>query len=126
MQVIDQSWKNHINSLEQLRQNIGFRSYAGKDPRLEYKRESFEMFQDLLENIKFESVRYLSKVTVSSNEDSLTKPKSKKMVSKHEDAPSLFDTSQADIPNTEEKPKNLEGNRKLRRMQAKANRKKGK
>ena len=126
LQVIDQSWKNHINSLEQLRQNIGFRSYAGKDPRLEYKRESFEMFQDLLENIKFESVRYLSKVTVSSNEDSLTKPKSKKMVSKHEDAPSLFDTSQADIPNTEEKPKNLEGNRKLRRMQAKANRKKGK
>ena len=126
LQVIDQSWKNHINSLEQLRQNIGFRSYAGKDPRLEYKRESFEMFQDLLENIKFESVRYLSKVTVSSNEDSLTKPKSKKMVSKHEDAPSLFDTSQADLPNTEEKPKNLEGNRKLRRMQAKANRKKGK
>ena len=126
MQVIDQSWKNHINSLEQLRQNIGFRSYAGKDPRLEYKRESFEMFQDLLESIKFESVRYLSKVTVSSNEDSLTKPKSKKMVSKREDAPSLFDTSQADIPNTEEKPKNLEGNRKLRRMQAKANRKKGK
>ncbi len=126
LQVIDQSWKNHINSLEQLRQNIGFRSYAGKDPRLEYKRESFEMFQDLLENIKFESVRYLSKVTVSSNEDSLTKPKSKKMVSKHEDAPSLFDTSQADIPNAEEKPKNLEGNRKLRRMQAKANRKKGK
>ena len=126
LQVIDQSWKNHINSLEQLRQNIGFRSYAGKDPRLEYKRESFEMFQDLLENIKFESVRYLSKVTVSSNEDSLTKPKSKKMVSKHEDAPSLFDTGQADIPNTEEKPKNLEGNRKLRRMQAKANRKKGK
>ena len=48
------------------------------------------------------------------------------MVSKREDAPSLFDTSQADIPNTEEKPKNLEGNRKLRRMQAKANRKKGK
>ena len=84
------------------------------------------MFQDLLESIKFESVRYLSKVTVSSNEDSLTKPKSKKMVSKHEDAPSLFDTGQADIPNTEEKPKNLEGNRKLRRMQAKANRKKGK
>ena len=126
LQVIDQSWKNHINSLEQLRQNIGFRSYAGKDPRLEYKRESFEMFQDLLESIKFESVRYLSKVTVSSNEDSLTKPKSKKMVSKHEDAPSLFDTGQVDIPNTEEKPKNLEGNRKLRRMQAKANRKKGK
>ena len=39
LQVIDQSWKNHINQLDSLRQNIGFRSYAGKDPRLEYKRE---------------------------------------------------------------------------------------
>ena len=43
LQVIDISWKNHINALEYLRQNIGFRSYAGKDPRLEYKREAFEM-----------------------------------------------------------------------------------
>ena len=78
LQVIDQSWKNHINALEQLRQNIGFRSYAGKDPRLEYKRESFEMFQELLENIKFESIRYLSKITISSDENSLSQPESKK------------------------------------------------
>ena len=52
LQVIDQSWKNHINQLDSLRQNIGFRSYAGKDPRLEYKREAFEMFEQLLETIK--------------------------------------------------------------------------
>ena len=84
--------KNHIYSLEQLRQNIGFRSYAGKDPRLEYKRESFEMFQVLLENIKFESIRYLSIVKVSSNANTLSKPESKKLVSKHADAPSLFDS----------------------------------
>ena len=126
LQVIDQSWKNHINSLEQLRQNIGFRSYAGKDPRLEYKRESFEMFQGLLENIKFESIRYLSKITISSNENNLSQPESKKMVSQRPDTPSLFDTKELESPEVVEKPSPLEGNRKLRRMQAKANRKKRK
>ena len=126
LQVIDQSWKNHINSLEQLRQNIGFRSYAGKDPRLEYKRESFEMFQGLLENIKFESIRYLSKITISSNENNLSQPESKKMVSQRPDTPSLFDTKELESPKVVEKPSPSEGNRKLRRMQAKANRKKRK
>ena len=123
LQVIDQSWKNHINSLVQLRQNIGFRSYAGKDPRLEYKRESFEMFQGLLENIKFESIRYLSKITISSNENNLSQPESKKMVSQRPDTPSLFDTKELESPKVVEKPSPSEGNRKLRRMQAKANRK---
>ena len=126
LQVIDQSWKNHINSLEQLRQNIGFRSYAGKDPRLEYKRESFEMFQGLLENIKFESIRYLSKITISSNENNLSQPESKKMVSQRPDAPSLFDTKELESPKVIKKTSTSEGNRKLRRMQAKANRKKRK
>ena len=126
LQVIDQSWKNHINSLEQLRQNIGFRSYAGKDPRLEYKRESFEMFQGLLENIKFESIRYLSKITISSNENNLSQPESKKMVSQRQDTPSLFDTKELESPKVVENPSPSEGNRKLRRMQAKANRKKRK
>ncbi len=126
LQVIDQSWKNHINSLEQLRQNIGFRSYAGKDPRLEYKRESFEMFQGLLENIKFESIRYLSKITISSNENNLSQPESKKMVSQRPDTPSLFDTKELESPKVVEKPSLSEGNRKSRRMQAKANRKKRK
>ena len=126
LQVIDQSWKNHINALEQLRQNIGFRSYAGKDPRLEYKRESFEMFQELLENIKFESIRYLSKITISSDENSLSQPESKKIITKRPDAPSLFDKKESESQKVIEKPRISEGNRKLRRMQAKANRKKRK
>ena len=126
LQVIDQSWKNHINALEQLRQNIGFRSYAGKDPRLEYKRESFEMFQELLENIKFESIRYLSKITISSDENSLSQPESKKIITKRPDAPSLFDKKESESQKVIEKPRISEGNRKLRRMQAKANRKKKK
>ena len=126
LQVIDQSWKNHINALEQLRQNIVFRSYAGKDPRLEYKRESFEMFQELLENIKFESIRYLSKITISSEKNSLSQPESKKIITQRPDAPSLFDKKESESQKVIEKPRISEGNRKLRRMQAKANRKKRK
>ena len=48
LQVIDQSWKNHINQLDSLRQNIGFRSYAGKDPRLEYKEKRLRCLNNFL------------------------------------------------------------------------------
>ena len=84
------------------------------------------MFQGLLENIKFESIRYLSKITISSNENNLSQPESKKMVSQRPDTPSLFDTKELESPKVVEKPSPSEGNRKLRRMQAKANRKKRK
>ncbi|MFL2754078.1 MAG: preprotein translocase subunit SecA [Gammaproteobacteria bacterium] len=126
LQVIDQSWKNHINALEHLRQNIGFRSYAGKDPRLEYKRESFEMFQAFLDRIKEDSIRYLSKVRVTADESSkISSPSSKNIVTNHPDAPSAFEMEKKkEIPRNKTSNQNVEGNRKLRRMQAKANRKK--
>jgi preprotein translocase subunit SecA len=126
LQVIDQSWKNHINALEHLRQNIGFRSYAGKDPRLEYKRESFEMFQDFLERIKEDSIRYLSKVRVTADESSkVSSLSSKNIVTNHPDAPSAFEMEEKkESPRNKASNQNVEGNRKLRRMQAKANRKK--
>ena len=124
LQVIDQSWKNHINSLESLRQNIGFRSYAGKDPRLEYKREAFEMFEKLLETIKSESVRFLTKVEVSEtasgdnerSEDLINKTKSKK-----DSFASLLENKLE--PNDDQTNPNTEGNRRQRRMKAKAKRK---
>ena len=124
LQVIDQSWKNHINSLESLRQNIGFRSYAGKDPRLEYKREAFEMFEKLLETIKSESVRFLTKVEVSETstddnqrgEDLINKTKSKK-----DSFASLLENKLE--PNDNQTNLSTEGNRRQRRMKAKAKRK---
>ena len=68
----------------------------------------------------------ISKITISSNENNLSQPESKKMVSQRPDTPSLFDTKELESPEVVEKPSPLEGNRKLRRMQAKANRKKRK
>ena len=57
LQTIDEFWKDHLNELVLLRSGIGLRSYGQRDPLIEYKRESFNMFQSLLENIERESVR---------------------------------------------------------------------
>ena len=124
LQVIDQTWKNHINSLDSLRQNIGFRSYAGKDPRLEYKREAFEMFEKLLESIKSESVRFLTKVEVSEN-SSEDNEKSEDLINKTKSKKASFDSLLENKlePNINHTNLSSEGNRRQRRMKAKANRK---
>ena len=124
LQVIDQSWKNHINELDSLRQNIGFRSYAGKDPRLEYKREAFEMFEKLLETIKSESVRFLTKVEISESRSD-QKENSEELINKTQSQKESFDSLLEDKFETksEQSTLNNEGNRKQRRMRAKAKRK---
>ena len=124
LQVIDQSWKNHINELDSLRQNIGFRSYAGKDPRLEYKREAFEMFEKLLETIKSESVRFLTKVEISGSRSD-HKENSEELINKTQSQKESFDSLLEDKFETKSEQSTLknEGNRKQRRMRAKAKRK---
>ena len=131
LQVIDQSWKNHINQLDSLRQNIGFRSYAGKDPRLEYKREAFEMFEQLLETIKKESTRFLCRVEVKpEDEQEIEKMKSREVLEKtktvHANSPSAFMDNSLSSQQASDNDQPVEGNRRLRRLQAKANRKKKK
>jgi len=69
LQVVDTLWKEHLSSMDHLRQGIGLRAYAQKNPRQEYKRESFELFQQMLENIKLETIRFLSRVQVRSREE---------------------------------------------------------
>ena len=69
LQVLDNSWKEHLAAMDQLRQGIHFRGYAQKDPKQEYKRESFTMFSDLLNHIKQEVVGILAKVQVTREED---------------------------------------------------------
>ncbi|MEZ0149804.1 MAG: preprotein translocase subunit SecA [Candidatus Reddybacter sp.] len=64
LQVLDNLWKEHLSNIDHLRQGIGLRAYAQKNPKQEYKRESFELFQEMLENIKLETVRFLSRVEI--------------------------------------------------------------
>ena len=98
LQVIDISWKNHINALEYLRQNIGFRSYAGKDPRLEYKREAFEMFEGLLTNINSEAIKFLSKIQINKEEQTAQESSViKNTISHKEEIQSAFDSPQEQV-----------------------------
>ena len=69
LQVLDTQWKDHLANMDQLRQGIGLRAYAQKNPKQEYKRESFAMFEELLANIKYETIRFLSHIQVASDED---------------------------------------------------------
>ncbi len=62
LQVLDNLWKEQLSNMDHLRQGIGLRAYANKNPKQEYKRESFELFQNMLNNIKREVVRVLARV----------------------------------------------------------------
>jgi preprotein translocase subunit SecA len=59
LSVLDQQWKEHLLNMDHLREGIGLRSYAQHDPLVEYKRESFDMFEAMMERFQEETVRYL-------------------------------------------------------------------
>ena len=69
LDVLDRHWKEHLVAMDHLRQGIGLRSYAAKNPKQEYKREAFAMFGIMLENIKKDVISILSKVQVRSEAD---------------------------------------------------------
>ena len=79
LQTIDLNWKSHIQYLEQLRQVIGLRSYGQRDPLIEYKKEAFDLFSNLLEKLKFDYVNILMnlKVVEKPKEESNFKQESK-------------------------------------------------
>ncbi len=66
LQVIDNHWKTHLQQMDYLRQGIQLRGYAQKNPKQEYKRESFELFQHMLETIKFDTLRLVSHMNIPS------------------------------------------------------------
>ncbi|MCG6937658.1 MAG: preprotein translocase subunit SecA [Gammaproteobacteria bacterium] len=68
LNVLDKLWKDHLAAMDYLRQSIGLRGYAQKNPKQEYKREAFEMFSEMLDRMKYEVVTILSKVRIQSTE----------------------------------------------------------
>ncbi|MBK4713973.1 MULTISPECIES: preprotein translocase subunit SecA [Tenebrionibacter/Tenebrionicola group] len=69
LQTLDSLWKEHLAAMDYLRQGIHLRGYAQKDPKQEYKRESFAMFAAMLESLKYEVISTLSKVQVRMPEE---------------------------------------------------------
>ncbi|MDR3111826.1 MAG: preprotein translocase subunit SecA [Elusimicrobiota bacterium] len=64
LQMIDSSWKDHLYELDQLRRGIGFRAYAQKDPKIEYQKESFILFETMMKRIRDNTVEYIFKVHI--------------------------------------------------------------
>ncbi len=69
LDILDSLWKEHLASMDFLRQGIHLRAYAQKQPKNEYKREAFELFENLLSDVRSEVVRFLSRVQFQSHED---------------------------------------------------------
>src|SRR4029077_4406800 len=59
LQIVDAQWKDHLYSLDHLKEGIGLRGYGQRDPLVEYKKESFDLFQAMKERVDEEIVRYL-------------------------------------------------------------------
>jgi preprotein translocase subunit SecA len=69
LNVIDNQWKDHLLSMDHLKEGIGLRGYGQKDPLIEYKKESFSLFQDMMDRIEDESIRYLFFLQVSTGNE---------------------------------------------------------
>ncbi len=102
LQVLDNSWKEHLAAMDALRQGIHFRGYAQKDPKQEYKRESFDMFASLLDHIKYEVVGILAKVKIKQEEDVQAideqRQAPQEMHFEHADASAVLDESAEAVP----------------------------
>ena len=70
LQVLDQGWKDHLLMLDQMRQSIGLRAYAQKDPLNEYKKEAFELFENMLDKLRKTITSVLSYIEIQQEDKS--------------------------------------------------------
>ena len=126
LQVLDDSWKEHLATMDHLRQGIHLRGYAQKDPKQEYKKEAFEMFTAMIEGIKHEVSGIVSKVQVHS-EDEVARMEAQnrvvpEMEFQHADAPDLSEEVTASVVFTEPDEAQPPSSRPFTRQEAKVGR----
>ena len=96
LQIFDHHWRAHLSSLDNLRQGIGLRAYGQKDPKQEFKKEAFVLFEQLLETIKFEITRVLMLVSVKDEGEA------KKIDKKNQEAISAAQTKKSVVQTNDE------------------------
>jgi len=103
--VIDEEYRNHLSSMDYLRQSIGLRGYAQKNPKNEYKRESFEMFNLILMDISKEILKICCRIKIDNyNTQSQNKLTEQKKLKKVDDPRCLLNTNEGDIPRNKRCP----------------------
>jgi preprotein translocase subunit SecA len=97
LRQLDMHWKEHLSAMDYLRQGIHLRGYAQKNPKQEYKREAFEMFSEMLDEVKHSVIGFLSRLRVRGEEDVAAVQQSQRQVAnrlqaRHAEAPSAVAT----------------------------------
>jgi preprotein translocase subunit SecA len=86
LSVIDEKWKGHLREMDDLKEGIGLRSYGQKDPLMEYKREGYQMFVELLDEINKETVRTLFRIRIDESPVQRQSKAPQKLSLVHQDA----------------------------------------
>ncbi len=106
LQILDHHWKEHLAAMDYLRQGIGLRGYAQKDPKQEYKREAFQMFQDMLSRMEHDVIGVLAKFEVRTEDELAAMEaqsfKPQKMQFQHQEAQSALSAGDGGEPGAEE------------------------
>ena len=90
LQMLDQVWKEHLQTLEYMRHTIILRAYGQKDPLNEYKREAFLLFSDMLADMHERTVRFLTHVELAPPEEMIPERRQQKMTERHDEPVSAF------------------------------------
>ena len=110
LQVLDVHWKEHLAEIDHLRNSVGLRAYAQKNPKNEFKREAYSMFESMLKEIDSETIRILFSLQISSDEDmaSLNPDRSEsELVMNKEDIPSGINTENKQTKNQPSPPQTI-------------------
>lgn len=109
MKVLDHRWKEHLAAMDYLRQGIGLRGYAQKNPKQEYKREAFNMFQQMLEQIKRETISLIAKAELPTLEEikavEAMRQTSDSVKYQHAQADNVLHSSRQDVVGEQGQPK---------------------
>jgi len=111
LQLIDSAWREHLASMEQLRQGIYLRSYAQKNPTQEFKREAFDLFTRMLTKLKYDLITALAKVHIDTHAEenlAVQQPQNMQLNCQHADQVNLFQSASQQAPSHSPKQPNIE------------------
>ena len=110
LQVLDNLWKEHLHNLDRLRESVYLRGYAQRDPLVEYKKEAFDLFEDMMFKLKYNTLEYLYKLQVQSEEE-IEEEKAKK----EKEAQKMLQKAETNIQPQEKKKKVIKYKNRMER-----------
>src|SRR5579863_7096609 len=104
LDVVDTQWKDHLLSLDHLKEGIGLRGYGQKDPLVEFKKEAFILFEDMMARIDNETIRYLYHVQIQQGEPGAAAPGEPQQAPPRQHQPSAIAAAASAAARAEEAP----------------------